>query len=232
MLTEEQGFAIVTAGIGIPAILSVCGKLKHGVAACAVSAGMLFGLARLVEGVVATDDYSAVQYADVCSRMLALTGLGESASHLRRCLTRGIETHNEVRLYECMAWLLCGCLVLAQFVEILQIIIPGGIDSGTFLGIVVAGLSFSMRDIASCIIGGLFESIRPRFSVGDEISIGGVEGIVTGKGMLAVSCSDTSGRDVTMPTSLLNSEHVSVRRRSEDVPVGKTVVQATPTIVQ
>jgi len=209
MLTAEQYAAVATAGIGIPMILSVCGVLKNNVAACASAALGLYYLARGAEALT-SPDYTAVSYADSCARMLALTALAETAGVARNFITHGISGNSEVRLYECIALLMIGALLLAQFVEILQIIIPGGIEGGTFIGIVIAGLTFSMRDLASCIISGLFESIKPRFAVGDSISIGAIDAIIVEKGMITVR-GEWQGDTVHIPTSNLTRDALRIK---------------------
>ncbi len=212
MLTAEQYTAVATAGIGIPAVLSLCGLIGNGIAACGFAALALFGIARGAEGLTDPDN-TAVAYADACSRMLALTALGETASALRRRITRGRVrvVHEEVRLYECIALMMIGALVLAQFAEILQNIIPGGIDSGTFIGIVVAGLTFSMRDIAGCVIAGLFESVRPTFHIGDTITVDAMRATVVDKGMLSIRCTVGDTSVLTMPTSVLAHKPIVVQ---------------------
>ena len=215
----DHAVGIAMAGIGIPAVLGLCGSFSNGTLACASAALALWGLSQTVHSIVDDEETSqkAVLYAEVCSRMMALTALGEAAGILRRLCLRQVKSLPTMRLYECMALLMCGCLVLAQFVDVLQLIVPGTFESGTFLGIVVAGLSFSMRDILSCIVSGLFESIRPRFAVGDRLRAGGVEGKVSTKGLFAITLTMDDNTQATMPCSKLGSEVMVVDRAKKPV---------------
>ena len=165
---------------------------------------------------IAYEEGEAVNYAIVSARLFALATFGESAVYIRRRCTRRLQKRDEMRMYDCTAMLVCGFLVLGQLMDALSAILPPEVDSGTFLGIVVAGFSFSLRDIVACLMAGLFENISPRFHVEDEIELRGVKLRVVHKSLCFVDGIDTAGSRVSIPQTVLASDSVVVCSAAAD----------------
>lgn len=180
---------LAAVGVVIPAILRLSSLAPGEASACLLSSCLLVG-AGLVFDALGDDGVQAEKYVTVSAKLMILTFLGEVAKAFTTRCFRGLDETTELRTYECMALLLCGFLVLGQLVEVLGVVANGDFDKGVFLGIVVAGLSYSTRDMMSCLIYGLYESAYPAFHVGDTIAIGNVHAQVLSKSMISVTCQD------------------------------------------
>lgn len=210
VFTVEEIASVSMIGIGIPVALTVAGRIKTNVLACVVCAAFLLALAWIA-GSIGEEGDEAASFAEVCARLMALTALGETAALISKSCVADVPAVTEMRMYECMALILCGFLVLGQLVDVINTVVPGGVDNGTFLGIVVAGLSYSMRDMLSCLISGLFESAQPHFHPGDTITIGAVEAIVVGKGLMCTKAKITGGATMVVPNTKLMKEMYTIR---------------------
>ena len=221
VLTAEETISIAMIGIGIPVSLTVAGRIRANVIACVVCAMFLIALAAGAEA-LGSDGSEAARFAEVCARLMALTALGEAAALVSTACVGDVPPVTALRMYECMALILCGFLVLGQLVDVINTVVPGGVDNGTFVGIVVAGLSYSMRDMLSCLISGLFESVQPHFHPGDTITIGSVEALVLQKGLISTRMK--VGSAVTMvPNTKFAKEIYSV---TDSQPRGETARHA------
>jgi hypothetical protein len=199
---------LAAVGIVIPAILRLSSLAPGEATACLLSSCLLVG-AGLVFDAFGDDGVEAERYVTVSAKLMILTFLGEVAKAFTTRCFRGLDETTELRTYECMALLLCGFLVLGQLVEVLGVVANGDFDKGVFLGIVVAGLSYSTRDMMSCLIYGLYESAYPAFHVGDTITIGNVHAQVLSKSMIAVTCEDGASK-TRVPYAQFMKANVSI----------------------
>jgi len=219
VITASEGYRLAAVGIGIPAALRIAGLVKGDVTACFVSAALLLGLAAAFEA-VGEDGEDAAGYAQVSAKLMTLTFLAELANALTGRFFRGQGEVVEIRTYECMALLLCGFIVLGQLVEVLDVITNGNFDKGVFLGIVVAGLSYSMRDMLSCIIYGFYESAYPAFHVGDRIHIANFEAEVVRKDLASIECVH-GGCTVRVPMNTFARGPLRVTKAARAAPVAR-----------
>lgn len=219
LLSSDDIVAIGIVGIAIPVILAAAGQAHNGIVASSVAA-LLFVLTAWAASESFDVSDRSVRYAVISARLFTLTALGEAAVTVKRAVVRRMDVHAEMRMYECMAIVLCSFLVIGQVIEALEVLLPAEVDSGTFLGIVVAGISFSLRGVASCIIAGIFENVSPRFKVGDEITTDGVQCRVTGKTLCFVRAVDTRGCELTIPQNAIAKGAVAVARAPTVVPPG------------
>jgi small-conductance mechanosensitive channel len=215
---------LTAVGVIIPAILRLSSLAPGDVYSCMLSAVLLTGSAAVFDA-LGEDGADAGRYITVSAKLMALTFLGELAKLLTSRCFDGIGKITEIRTYECMALLLCGFLVLGQLVEVLSVVANGDFDKGVFLGIVVAGLSYSTRDMMSCLIYGLYESAYPAFHVGDTIVVGTVHAQVLSKGMLSIKCKDNNSDTLRLPFSIFNKSAVLVKsKRSGRQPEEPNIV--------
>lgn len=201
---------LVAVGVVIPGVLRLSSLAPGEVYSCLMSAVLLIGSGALFEA-FGDEGVDAGRYITVSAKLMALTFLAEVAKILTSKCFDGVGQVTEIRSYECMALLLCGFLVLGQLVEVLGVVANGDFDKGVFLGIVVAGLSYSTRDMMSCLIYGFYESAYPAFHVGDTITVGNVHAQVLSKGMLSVKCKNEKQDILRIPFSLLTKTAVTVR---------------------
>lgn len=212
----DQAVSIFMVGVVIPLVLGLSGSVRNGPLACFSAALGLFGMGQLAEALPSDYGENAAVFATTCSRLFLLTAFGETAVYVNKYFTSGIQKPAEMRMYECTVLLVCGFLVIGQVVEVLQVLIPVGTDSGTFLGIIVAGLSFSLRDVAACLISGLYENAQPHFKTGDTLQVNSFSGVVERKGLLSVHVIDADNSSVSryVPSSSLIKNGFTVRRRN------------------
>lgn len=212
----DQAVSIFMVGVVIPLVLGLSGAVRNGPLACFSAALGLFGMGQLAKALPSDYGENAAVFATTCSRLFLLTAFGETAVYVNKYFTSGIKASAEMRMYECTVLLVCGFLVIGQVVEVLQVLIPVGTDSGTFLGIIVAGLSFSLRDVAACLISGLYENAQPHFKTGDTVQVDSFSGVVERKGLLSVRVRDAENSHVSryVPSAMLIRNGFTVRRRS------------------
>lgn len=225
LITAEQLAGTVTVGVTIPVILTVAGQIPSSLLACVVATGALWGAAVATDAWLPGSD-EAAGYVRVCARMLALTALGELALHVKRLFVSRVEPIAEMRPYELASLLICGFLVLGQILYGLQEILPGDIDSAVFLGIVIAALSFSLRDTFSSFVGGLVENLSPRFTVGELLRIGDEFWTVEHKSLCYVACRSAGGSRLTIPLGNLTHEALVVS--DGRAATGRTVTLKPP----
>lgn len=210
LLTTPQIVSTVTVGVTIPTVLTVAGQMPTSTTACAF-ATLLLWIASLFTESVLSGGEEAASYIRVCARLLALTGVGEAAVSLKNTIAHRTASPNpRVRSYEITSMLVCGFLVVGQLLYALEEVLPADIDSAVVLGVVVASVSFSLRDTVSSFIGGVFDSLAPRFSVGDKIEVDGRAWTVQSKTLCYVHCNDNNGSKLTIPHGMLSHERTIV----------------------
>jgi small-conductance mechanosensitive channel len=214
LLTPEQFSGTLTVGVTIPVILTIAGQVPNSLLACCVATAALWGMAWVTDEWLPESE-EAAGYVRVCARLLALTALGELALAVKRKFVSRIEPIREMRPYELSSLLICGFLVLGQILYGLQEILPGEIDSAVFLGIVIAAMSFSLRDTFSSFVGGLVENLAPRFTVGDTIYVDSECWKVEQKSLCYVHCTGQAGTQLSIPLGNLTHETVIVRGSHE-----------------
>lgn len=209
LLTKDDALGIAIIGIGVPVVLSIAGQIPNGAIASAVAASLL-GLFASMSVPIVGKDAETVNYALIPARLFTLAALGEAAYYIQRRCTRRIQARAEMRMYDCTALLVCAFLVIGQIMDSLSAVLPAEADTGTFLGIVIAGLSFSLRDLASCLVAGLHENITPRFHPGDKLLHDGKECTVTRKALCFVDAVDTEGSKMYIPQSAFTKRGVVI----------------------
>lgn len=226
-ITVEKVLSVGVIGLGVPFALTLARGISRGFVAHGVASGLLYALAILLDDVFGDDAQSARNYAEVGGDMLLLTTLGEVAVFLRRQLPTSRYTKS-MRVYDCTAMLLVSFLVIGQLVEVLDSILPFDIaESGTFLGLVLAGLAYSIRDVLVCFIAGLYETTAPVVSEGDDVRVGEYRGIVTKKNTTTVTLRGRDGETIYLPCTMLVYDAVSIAGAG-DGPSGPTKPCAKP----
>lgn len=214
LVTKDDAMGIAVIGVGIPIVLAIAGQVPNGVFASAIAASLLMLLATASDAIVGSESTS-VEYAIVPARLFTLTALGEAAFYLQKQCTRTIEARNEMRVYECTAMLVCAFLVIGQVMDALSAVLPEDADTGTFLGIVIAGLSFSLRHLASCLVAGLHENISPRYHPGDHLVVRGKKCTVARKSLCNVDAYDEHGCLWCIPHDLIARDGVVVAGKQD-----------------
>jgi hypothetical protein len=209
LVTKDDALGIAFIGIGVPVVLSVAGQVPNGALASAIAAAFLMLLATAAVPIVGSDS-ATVEYAIIPARLFALTALGEAAFMMQKRCTRRIAARDEMRVYECTALLVCAFLVIGQIMDALSAVLPEEADTGTFLGIVIAGLSFSLRHLASCLVAGLHENIAPRYHSGDQLVIRGKKCTVARKTLYNIDAYDEKGCLWCIPHSLIAQDGLVV----------------------
>lgn len=209
-VTIEKILSVGVIGLGVPIALTLARGISRGFVAHGVASGLLYALALLLDSVFGDDAQSAQNYAEVGGDMLLLTTLGEVAVFLRRQLPTSRYTKS-MRVYDCTSMLLISFLVIGQLVEVLDSILPFDIaESGTFLGLVLAGLAYSIRDVLVCFIAGLYETAAPVITEGDDVRVGDYRGVVTKKNTTSVTLRGHGGEVIHLPCTMLVYDAVSI----------------------
>jgi small-conductance mechanosensitive channel len=209
-VTVEKVLSVAVIGLGVPLSLSAARTVTRGFVAHALASGLLYALGATLEEAFGDDATSASNYAEVGGDMLLLTALGELAFFIRSKLPMPKYTKS-MRVYDCAAMLLVSFLVIGQLVEVLDMILPFDIaESGTFLGLVLAGLAYSIRDVLVCFIAGLYETASPVLHEGDRVRVGDHHGTVERKHTTSVVLRGEGGARITLPCTMLVHDAVTV----------------------
>lgn len=195
-----------TAALGfvVPLCLRIGANFERSAHGATVACVLLLGTDYAIETLFGLNFEPTYHFLRACGKIMLLTALGDYLTELSQlvCATRGHDTRHTTT-YDCIATLLLGFMVFSQVVDAIQTIMGTQFDSATFLGLLLAGFTYAIRDSLSCLLAGLQEIISPRFAIDESVVIDGIRGTLHRKGLMSVQLRCDDGYTCHVPAKLL-----------------------------
>ena len=195
----------VALGVAVPLCLRAGAMASRPATGALVACCLLLACDFGIEHVLGDDFSRTYHFLRASGKIMLLTAIGEYLSDLgtRLCARSGREPRVTTS-YDCVATLLIGFVAFAQVVDAVHTIMGTQFDSATFLGLLLAGFTYAIRDSLACLLAGLQEIISPRYQIGDRIEVDGVTGELRDKKLASLQLQDDRGRIVTVPARALS----------------------------
>lgn len=207
---------INTAALGffVPLCLRIGSNFERSAHSAAVACILLLGSDYAFESLLGSNFEPTYHFLRACGKIMLLTALGDYLTELSQlvCTARGHDAKHTTA-YDCISTLLLGFMVFSQVVDAIQTIMGMHFDSATFLGLLLAGFTYAIRDSLSCLLAGLQEIISPRFAIDEPLVIDGIRGTLYRKGLMSVQLRCDDGGTYHIP-----AKHLAQKTVRTDVP--------------
>lgn len=195
----------IALGVAVPLCLRAGALMARPASGALLACCLLLACDFGIESVLGDDFSRTYHFLRASGKIMLLTAIGEYLSDFgtRACARVGREPRATTS-YDCVATLLIGFVAFAQVVDAVHTIMGTQFDSATFLGLLLAGFTYAIRDSLACLLAGLQEIISPRYQIGDRIEVDGVTGELRGKSLASLQLRDDHGRIVFVPARALS----------------------------
>ena len=195
----------IALGVAVPLCLRAGAMVARPAPGALLACCLLLACDFGIESILGDDFSRTYHFLRASGKIMLLTAIGEYLSDFgTRACARVDRAPRVTTSYDCVATLLIGFVAFAQVVDAVHTIMGTQFDSATFLGLLLAGFTYAIRDSLACLLAGLQEIISPRYHIGDRIEVDGVTGELRGKSLASLQLRDNHGRIVTVPARALS----------------------------